>query len=482
MYWIAACVAVCFLLWGIAARKEEAPVEGERVLKPFYRMAFFLYKRMHIWNFPVFTSSQVRNDLERLHPGEAGVQLQTEFYVKKLGLMLLIILAGTVICTGVKVQRLGNRRLLEGDVILRTEFPKQEGKVIMEAQIPGIFQETFEIQVPVRQLQRPEAELLMEQFWSDVCKKSLQGNPSSDQVAEDLWLLEELESYPFTVSWTSSRPEIISRSGRVTETEERVEVLLTAVITYEDMEWSREFTVKVIPPVRTETERIHKELEQLLHNTEESSRTKEQWRLPAEWEGQEILWKERAEENSLLLWALALLTAFGIYFLTDKDLHGRLEERRKQMKEAYPLIINKMVLYLGAGLTVRSAYRKIAEDYQIGKEQGIKMHPAYEEMLYTCHELAAGMSEGAAYERFGRRSGLQEYIKFSALLTQNIKKGNRTLLDRLREEGARSMQERIHHKKQAGEEAATKLLVPMVMMLAVIMIMIILPAFTSFGI
>ena len=105
--------------------------------------------------------------------------------------------------------------------------------------------------------------------------------------------------------------------------------------------------------------------------------------------------------------------------------------------------------------------------------------PAYEELLYTCRELRSGISEGLAYEHFGKRAGLQEYIRLSALLAQNLKRGNSTLLERLREEAEKSGQERLQESKKMGEEAGTKLLVPMVLMLAVVMAVIMIPAFSN---
>ena len=100
-------------------------------------------------------------------------------------------------------------------------------------------------------------------------------------------------------------------------------------------------------------------------------------------------------------------------------------------------------------------------------------------MVYTCRELRSGISEGLSYEHFGKRTGLQEYIRLSALLTQNLKRGNSMLLERLREEADKSAEERLQQSKKLGEEAGTKLLVPMVLMLAVVMAIIMVPAFSN---
>ena len=74
---------------------------------------------------------------------------------------------------------------------------------------------------------------------------------------------------------------------------------------------------------------------------------------------------------------------------------------------------------------------------------------------------------------------MQEYIRLCTLLTQNLKRGNSSLLERLREEADKISEERLQRSRKLGEEAGTKLLVPMVMMLAVVMVMIMIPAFAA---
>ncbi|MDE7046257.1 MAG: hypothetical protein K2O97_14890, partial [Acetatifactor sp.] len=91
----------------------------------------------------------------------------------------------------------------------------------------------------------------------------------------------------------------------------------------------------------------------------------------------------------------------------------------------------------------------------------------------------SGVSEASAYEHFGKRTCLQEYVRLSTLLTQNLKKGNSALLERLRAEADRAGEERLQNCKRLGEEAGTKLLVPMVLMLLVVMVMIMIPACSS---
>ena len=212
--------------------------------------------------------------------------------------------------------------------------------------------------------------------------------------------------------------------------------------------------------------------------SEYDSRGEKVWSLPDEWQGKPINWQQETEDYSVAVWILAIATAILAYAMSDQDLHRQQEQRKKRMQRDYPDIVHKLVLYIGAGMTTRSAFQKIAGDFEQKKKEE-DLRPAYKEMLYACRELHSGVSEASVYEHFGKRTGLQEYIRLSTLLTQNLKKGNSTLLERLREEADRAGEEQLQSCKRLGEEAGTKLLVPMVLMLLVVMVMIMIPAFSS---
>lgn len=210
--------------------------------------------------------------------------------------------------------------------------------------------------------------------------------------------------------------------------------------------------------------------------SEEESRREDTWKLPDTYGEADLAWKQVVKNYGLFFWGLAILVAVAVFVLSDKDLHNLLLKRRNGMKREYSDVVHTLVLYLGAGMTVRGAFFRMSSD-----KEGKARTPIYEEIRYTCRELQAGVSEGLAYEHLGKRTGLQEYVRLCTLLTQNLKKGNGTLLLRLKEEAARASTERIASVKKSGEEAGTKLLVPMVMMLAVVMLIIMIPAFMTMG-
>jgi hypothetical protein len=71
------------------------------------------------------------------------------------------------------------------------------------------------------------------------------------------------------------------------------------------------------------------------------------------------------------------------------------------------------------------------------------------------------------------------YRKFGTILSQNLRKGTKGMRELLQRESEEAFEERKALAKRRGEEAGTKLLFPMFLMLGTIMFMIIVPAFMS---
>lgn len=183
------------------------------------------------------------------------------------------------------------------------------------------------------------------------------------------------------------------------------------------------------------------------------------------------------DTRGYVLMAMAVLILFLLYALGRQNQEKEAENRRRQMRLDYPEIVSRLTLLLGAGMTVKRAWKKIIQDY--AEKEKSQVRYAYEEMQYTYREMESGVMESESYERFGRRCGLQEYIRLGALLSQNLRKGTKGLKELLRMEAIQAFEERKARAKRLGEEAGTKLLMPMFLMLAVVLIIVIVPAFLS---
>ena len=219
-------------------------------------------------------------------------------------------------------------------------------------------------------------------------------------------------------------------------------------------------------------------IEEQIRKNDEETRTEEYLPLPDTVNGMDIQWEYTENIRSF---AILILGAGGACMLCISDRQRRKEnEKRKmiQMKTDYPQIINKFNLYIGAGMTVRKAWFCIAGDYEREKSRTGKKQ-AYEEMIYTMHQIQGGTAEGEAYEKYGVRCGIPVYRKFGTMISQNLRKGSKGLSDLLKREAQEAFEERKNQAKKQGEEAGTKLMIPMFMMLAIVFVIVIVPAFFS---
>lgn len=256
---------------------------------------------------------------------------------------------------------------------------------------------------------------------------------------------------------------------------------LKAELAYDEYQWETETSVTV----KNQSDAIDKSekavLEIMLENAQTSDPEQEAFMLPESIDGKKVSWRQRnLTELQLLLGTLVTIVA--VFFFKDRDIHELVEKKKQEEKRKYPEILQKITLYLEAGLTVRAAVNKIAEDYEQKRKKGAKEHAAYEELLIAVREIRMGVSEGAAYEKFGKRTGVREYIRLSTFLTQNVKKGSTMLLQQLHEEAKEAEEMRMRNARKLCEEASTKLLLPMIMLLLVVMILIMFPAFSNVGV
>ena len=200
--------------------------------------------------------------------------------------------------------------------------------------------------------------------------------------------------------------------------------------------------------------------------------------LPARWEGETFTWRRPGDPSGALLASMGLFAAFVVLMKKSREAQEREMKSSEQLLMDYPALVMKFALLIQAGMTAGRAFRKIAGDYRRRNPDGGRS--AYDAVAAACYEMDSGVAEQEAYRRFGERCGQMKYKTFSTLLIQNLQKGSRHMADILEQEALDAWDERKRKARVLGEAAATKLLLPMVMMLAVVMAIIMIPAFLSF--
>ena len=172
------------------------------------------------------------------------------------------------------------------------------------------------------------------------------------------------------------------------------------------------------------------------------------------------------------------MTSVFVVYRARETIRKTEKMKKESLVREYPSMISKFTMLLSTGTTVKNTWEKMVANYEEQKKHtGEKF--LYEEMKRALCEMQGGISEAESYERFGKRCGITIYIKFGTLLAQNLRKGSQGLSQILRMEALQAFENRKSRARQLGEEAGAKLLMPMMGMLAVVLIMIMVPAFLT---
>lgn len=376
-----------------------------------------------------------------------------------------------------------SRTALSGE-ILRNSYGEGSKVQELEVSVEENERAKIEIEVSEQAYSKEEVKSMFQRCIASMDERILGENKSLDRVESDLNLITEIPGVPVEIAWELDNYDIMNVYGQLQKDELQEEgtlVALKAVLTYtEDPKEQALYECKamVFPKTLSEDEKQAEEIKKVIKETDKETQSNKTLALPRNIDGKSVSFFPVVETRGIVLATMAVIIGLLLSALEKQNQEKELSLRRRQMQLDYPEIISKLTLLMGAGMTVKRAWKKVVDDYESEKQmRGIRY--AYEEMKQTCHEMDSGVTESESYERFGRRCNLQEYIKLGALLSQNLRKGTKGLNLILKMEAIQSFEERKARAKRLGEEAGTKLLAPMFLMLAVVLIIVIVPAFMS---
>ena len=155
-----------------------------------------------------------------------------------------------------------------------------------------------------------------------------------------------------------------------------------------------------------------------------------------------------------------------------------MKKRKEQMMIDFSEIVSKLSLMYEAGSSILKAWEKIVAD----REETGNVRFAYQEMKLALEKIRSGERERDAYSEFGKRCGLHSYMKLGNILEQNLSKGTKGMKLLLKQEAEDAFEERKRIARKKGEEAGTKMLVPMVLMMVVVIVIVTVPALMSINI
>lgn len=342
--------------------------------------------------------------------------------------------------------------------------------------------EAVEISLDAVKRTPEELEELFDRYYPMIIKTMLGENKSTESVSLPLDLINSYEG--IRLHWEIEDTSLIDYNGELSkELKEGELVPANLFVTLSADDISQTFSVPLLltAPVKSASERLN---ERIMEDIESNNTAYDSdVVLPGSLDGQPVSFSDPKSTDVRMILIFAGICAVAVFFLYNKKLEDRVRSRNDQMIIDFTEIVFKLSLLYEAGLSIFRAWERIVDEHDADNRR--KGNPegryAYREMRLTLEQIRNGAGEAESYGQFGKRCGLHQYIKLGNILEQNLTKGARGMKALLRQEAQDAFEERKRTARRKGEEASTRMLIPMVMMLIVVMVIVAVPALMSIG-
>ena len=351
----------------------------------------------------------------------------------------------------------------------------------VKIEVEGLLEGSQKIEIPVskRVYSNEEVKEAMKKGMDEILKILPGENTSLQNITTDLNPVSELSDLGLSLKWDFGDGDIIDIQGKVDNENlsESVDIDIGVTLSYESYEESYVIPARVMPKPLTADESLIKRFKDYISVADKKSAGESGFYLPESFEGKKLVYHLEDSMNFHLIWIMGIIVAILLYLREKNNDRQKLEKKKRELLKDYPDIVSKLIVFIGAGLSVRQSWEGIVKDYE---SENKEKRYAYEEMAKSLARLKTGTQENIVYKEFGRSCLLRQYMKLASLLEQNRKSGISTLSTLLGMESQSAWEERLNLAKREGEELNTKLLLPLFMMLLIVMMMIIVPALLIF--
>lgn len=371
-----------------------------------------------------------------------------------------------------------SENLLENGKIKRGDIGEDSKNIGLVLNVEGLLEDVpYELDVLPEKVTKEKAEAYLAeaiQMIDSDFKTDLEEIPMQNSYVSDLVEAE----------WIFSPIGFITSEGTICwEKFSQEEEVITAEVTLSCGEYETIYSFPFVlkKQALSEQEILFQSLAQNIENQMQEE-GESYLNLPVELNGYLLNWKEKKEYLFWKILLLEMIAVGGICIAQKQEKENQEKKKKFQMELEYPDVLNQLLVLLEAGMTTRLAWKMIARQYMQKREK--HMIPAkdiYEEIIIMQHRLEEGESDRRAYQEFSNSVNVMCYRRLMRILLSNIEKGTDGLCSLLEEETHRAYEERILLAKRLGEEASTKMLIPLMMMMVLVMAIVLLPAVLQFS-
>lgn len=177
-------------------------------------------------------------------------------------------------------------------------------------------------------------------------------------------------------------------------------------------------------------------------------------------------------DTIMLLFIGLLLTGVTYYYFFTLA-ESKLKKQSLLYISDFPDAISTLALLVSSGMVLRDAWSQVA--YSNDKPLNLQMQKVSEDMNN-------GISEADALYAFSIRCATVEIKKFTSFIIQGLEKGNSDLANSLKSQSGELWEMKRQSVLQQGQLAASKLLIPIMVMFVGILIMVMGPIMTNLGV
>ena len=226
-------------------------------------------------------------------------------------------------------------------------------------------------------------------------------------------------------------------------------------------------------PALSENDSAEEELKRLISGLNENTEDTEII-LPQELEnGNKIVWM-KADNTDPAVYVIGALIV--IWFIYHNRFHTIIREEKlakESIIKELPEFINKIVLLINAGVILNTAFLKIVDDCDETKRKNSYFYRRICDIGYMVKETNASFYQ--EMYMFAKHSGVKELMRITNIMLDNMNKGD-DLSDKLKRENELLWFARKQQAEEKGKLAETKLTLPLMILLTVLIMVTIAPA------
>lgn len=415
-------------------------------------------------------------------PEQKKTDIQTVISKGKLYFEIIFLFSFLAIVSGI-MQQQKNETLNKGK-IEKVESGEGSRKEKVELYVKDYDQsKKVSINIPEKTLTQEELTQIFKTAKKEAEKKFLNKNTSLDEIRSSVKLPKSLLNDLVECKWNIEENSLISFDGKLKKDKiPKQGKILNASVTLvcQKQECIYNFSFCVKQPIYSKIDQVSNKVKEKI---KKQKKEKSYIQLPAKINGHKLKWSYPKQHTQVLLLMLGAFICVMLYLRVYEETTQKEKARSRELNYYYAEIVSKMCLFLGAGMTTRMIWEKMSLTYLKQRQKNeIATIAVYEEMLLTYNQMQEGLSEIEAYQEFAIRCKETKYKKLVSLIIQNIQKGQQEMIALLEQETDVAFSERKLYAKKKGEEASTKLLLPMMIMLFIVIAILIIPAIFAFQI